>query len=170
MRYLDHGFADLFDEVAHVTDDDRMSTLGVVELRRRVDSQERAAGGRQPRQRVISLGDSDNGAARHHQHCVSHVHDHGIRFFNENFAGDGIVALELNRIRKRALQAAEHQSQPDQIFIKRHFWKIMQPSGFDKRLAVVFPQNNHCHPRNFCYARLPFPSNGGRKTALNFRL
>ena len=73
---------------------------------------------------------------------------HGIRLFRENFSSQGVMALELDRVGLRDVQAVGQQSRQYEIFLQRHFGKVMQLPPFDKRGSNLI-KNNRCLGRCF---------------------
>ena len=126
--HLHHGFANLFHQRADVARGGGFGGGGVKLSRHRC----RGGDGR----RRAGFADAGDDAARNHQHGVAQIHDEGIGFFGENFAGNGGV-LELKGVGGQEGRTTTEQRGQDKKFLQRHPATIDHRWGFDKRAAVI---------------------------------
>ena len=110
---LHDGLAYLLDEVGHVARGRGHGVDGVncgaMALK------QRSGGGGLRRRRLVRLGNFGDGVARDDQHGVADIHDDGVGFLGEDFAGDGGLVLELDRIGGRERYPGSHQRRQDEM-------------------------------------------------------
>jgi hypothetical protein len=85
---------------------------------RRVDADQQVGRGGCRRHGLGDLGNFRDHVARHDEHRVADIHDDGIGFLGEDGAGDGVIALELDRVGGREIRGAKGQRQQHKLFLQ----------------------------------------------------